>query len=234
MFVESADYSERVLRKFGDSVSRFGKGIQYVLFILMICLVLALPAAATEALDGTSANQMGDIVNDTIHPITTSSAIFPEDVTAEPTEYLPEPSAQALGMQTSEPVVLFDGTVALTEGTFECEASGTTYTVPNNTPLGALQAVAERRGFTYAVTDKKWEASEVLLLDDIGEYVYVKKGPEWACYVNGDKKDGYSGRDYGLNVIELAEDDVVIYCYGEDPTPDDADVLIRIVMGLED
>ncbi|NLZ30840.1 MAG: hypothetical protein GX885_08910, partial [Methanomicrobiales archaeon] len=109
-----------------------------------------------------------------------------------------------------------------------------TYTVPNNTPLGALQAVAERRGFTYAVTDKKWEASEVLLLDDIGEYVYVKKGPEWACYVNGDKKDGYSGHDYGLNVIELVEDDVVIYCYGEDPTPDDADVLIRIVMGLED
>ncbi len=233
MFVESADYSERVLRKIGDSVSRFGKGIQYVLFILMICLVLALPAAATEALDGTSANQMGDIVNDTIHPITTSSAIFPEDVTAEPTEYLPEPSAQALGMQTSEPVVLFDGTVALTEGTFECEAdnSGATYDVSNNTPLGALQAVAEREGFTYAVTDKRWGYDEVLLLDDINEY--TKADGKWFCYVNGEMKDGYKNHDAGLNVIELAEGDEIVFCYGGDPTPDDAEVLIRITVGVE-
>ncbi|MEG3056310.1 MAG: hypothetical protein RQM90_09625 [Methanoculleus sp.] len=109
MFVESTDCLERVLRKIGDSVSRFGKGIQYVLFILMVCLMLALPAVATDALDDTSANQMGDIIDDTIYPTTTSSATFSEDVTAEPVEDLPEPAAQTLGVQAVEPVVLFEG-----------------------------------------------------------------------------------------------------------------------------
>ena len=185
-------------------MSRLKNKIQYVLFILIVCLLLVSSAAATEA---------------------------PGDPGVNQAEYTPE-----LSMLAAETVPLFDGTVALTEGSFECTAynSGTAYTVPNNTPLGALQAVAERKGFTYAVTDKKWSAnSEVLLLDDIGEY--TRNGDKWVCYVNGVKKDdGYKVKENGLNVIALTEGDEVVFCYGSDPAPDDADVLIRIVMGLED
>ncbi|HNV38694.1 MAG TPA: hypothetical protein PKJ46_06005, partial [Methanoculleus sp.] len=135
-----------------------------------------------------------------------------------------------------EPVILFNGTVALIDGTFECTAynSDIAYTVQNRTPLGALQAVAERKGFTYDVTDKKWDGSEVLLLDNIGEYEYIKSVSKWVCYVNGVEKDGYSGHDDGLNVIALVDGDEVVFCYGSSPTPDNASVLIKIVAGTED
>ena len=229
MFVESADYLERVLRKIGDSVSRFAKRIQYVLFILMVCLMLALPAVAMDALDGTSANQTGDTIDEAIYPTAAPSATLPEDVTAD----LPEPPAQTLGVQAVEPVVLFEGTLALTDGTFDCTASsGNVYTVENQTPLGALQKVSELKGFLYAVGDKKWDASEVLLLDDVSEY--TRDNGKWVCYVNGVEKDGFKGHDEGLNIIALTEDDEVVFCYGKSPTPDDAEVLIKIVVDVED
>jgi DMSO/TMAO reductase YedYZ molybdopterin-dependent catalytic subunit len=132
--------------------------------------------------------------------------------------------------------VLFNGTVALDDGTFECTAynSGETYTVSNRTPLGALQKVSEQKGFTYNVTDKRWAYDEVLLLDDIDGYLYIKKTAEWACYVNGELKDGYGNHDDGLNVVALAEGDEVVFCYGSDPTPETATALITITVGLED
>ncbi len=186
-------------------MSYLEKKIQYVLFILMVCLLLVPPAVATEALGDTGVNQVEDAL---------------------------ELSTQTL-VQATEAVILFDGTIVLTKGTFECVAynSGATYTVPNNTPLGVLQAVAEREGFTYAVTDKRWGYDEVLLLDDIGEY--TNAGGKWFCYVNGEMKDGFKNHDAGLNVIELAEGDEIVFCYGENPTPDDADVLIRIIVAGE-
>ncbi len=229
MFVESADYLERVLRKIGDSVSRFTKRIQYVLFILMVCLMLALPAVAMDALDGTSANQTGDTIDEAIYPTAASSATLPEDVTVD----LPEPPAQTLGVQAVKPVVLFEGTLALTDGTFDCTASsGGVYTVENQTPLGALQKVSELKGFLYAVTDKKWVDKGVLLLDDVSEY--TRDNGKWVCYVNGVEKDGFKGHDEGLNIIALTEGDEVVFCYGKSPTPDDAEALIKIAVDVED
>jgi len=201
-------------------MSRLKKKIQYAMCILMVCLLLVPPAVAMEASSSADANQVENIVGD----LTPLSAEDP-----------PGTSAPAL-TQATEPMILFEGTVALTEGSFECTAynSGESYTVNNKTPLGALQAVAELRSFTYAVTDKKWDANnEVLLLDDIGEYKYVKGGSKWICCVNGDEKDGYTGKEHALNVVELTKDDEVVYCYGENPTPDNADVLIRITVGQE-
>lgn len=240
-------------------MSYLGKKIQYVLFILMVCLLLVPPAAA-ETLDNTGVNQTGSFVDDTVLPEATSSATLSEEVTATPTEVPPatatdevtaepteevvvatveedpaESSIQTLA-QATEPVILFNGTVALTDGTFECTAyeSGTAYTVQNKTPLGALQAVAERKGFTYEVTDKRWTEDEVLLLDNVGDYKYVKSGTKWVCYVNGIKKDGYNNHDAGLNVIALADGDEIIFCYGASPTPEDATALIKITVGVED
>jgi hypothetical protein len=89
-----------------------------------------------------------------------------------------EPDDESIGILSGE-TVLFNGTVALDNGTFECTAynSGVNYTVSNRTPLGALQKVSEQKGFTYNVTDKRWAYDEVLLLDDIDGYLYIKRRP---------------------------------------------------------
>ncbi|HRD25974.1 MAG TPA: hypothetical protein PLA39_06835, partial [Methanoculleus sp.] len=55
-----------------------------------------------------------------------------------------EPDDESIGILSDE-TVLFNGTVALDDGTFECTAynSRETYNVSNRTPLGALQKVSE-------------------------------------------------------------------------------------------
>jgi len=209
------------------------KRIQYVLLVLMICLLLVLPAAA-ETLDTPGLSPAESLINDTVASAATPSATPAEEMTVTPTEEPDESSVQTLAL-TTDPVILFNGTVMLTGGTFECSVGDKAYTVQNKTPLGALQAVAERKGFTYKAGDKKWaEDNKVLLLDDIGEYPYVKGTARWNCYVNGDLKDGYGNKDNALNVLALADGDRVIFCYGADPTPEDASVLIKIIVGLED
>ena len=116
--------------------------------------------------------------------------------------------------------VLYEGMVSLTpEATFDVTAyylnsEGTSYSVSETTPLGALQAAATAAGFTYAVTDKKYD-SGVLLLDDIGSYPYVKNGSEWYAYVNGVYKDGYATADDGLNLVELVNGDEVEFYYAD-------------------
>ncbi len=122
----------------------------------------------------------------------------------------------ALG-QTQTVDVLYDGTVALKAGeTFEVTASsGETYTVGWNTPFGALQTVAVAKGFTYAVTDKNFEKSGALLLDDVGKYTFVKGGSQWYAYVNGVFKDGFNNPDDALNLIPLAAGDKVEFYYAD-------------------
>ena len=124
--------------------------------------------------------------------------------------------------------VLYDGEVALAPGeTFSVTAynSGKAYTVKKNTPLGALQAAATAAGFTYDVTDKNIENSGALLLDNIGDYPYVKGGSQWRAYVNGEYKDGYNNPAGALNLIELVEGDKVEFYYAagiSDPADLDA------------
>ncbi len=203
------------------------KTTQYILFVLMVCSLLVLPAAAGETLPDGDVSPTDGILNTSMTPVATLA----EEPTAEPTD---EISAGLVEPLAGDPVLIFNGTVALTDGTFECTAydSAISYPVNNRTPLGALQAVAERKGFTYDVTDKRWEADGVLLLDNVGEY--IRDPDKWACYVNGIKKDGYKNHDAGLNVIALADGDTVVFCYGADPTPEVATALIKITVGLED
>ena len=194
--------------------------------MLMVCM-FAIPSAAAEISDDTGAGLMENTIDDTVASAVT---LLDEDEESE------EAPAQILGLVAATPVILFDGTLALTDGTFECTAynSGVAHAVQNKTPLGALQKVAERKGFTYDVTDKKWDQGEILLLDNIGEYKFVKSGPEWICYVNGALKDGYSDSNNAVNVVALANGDKVVFCYGINPTPENAEVLIRITVGVED
>jgi len=113
--------------------------------------------------------------------------------------------------------VLYDGAVTLTAGatfdvtSFVNDVSGTTYTVNETTPLGALEAT----GLTYAVSDKRYGYDGVLLLDDVS--TYLRKSPGyWYAYVNDVYKDGYMNTPAGLNVIELAGGDTVEYYYAAD------------------
>ena len=94
------------------------------------------------------------------------------------------------------------------------------YTINRTTPLGALDKVATLQGFTYNVTDKRWSYDQVLLLDDIGQYIR-KKPNYWYAYVNGVYKDGYQNTPNGLNVIELNTNDQVNFYYApnKDPNP---------------
>ncbi|MGI6549443.1 MAG: PKD domain-containing protein [Syntrophomonadales bacterium] len=110
--------------------------------------------------------------------------------------------------------VLYEGPVALSaDETFTVTIAEKGYTVKENTPLGALQKAAIANGFSYKLSDKKYADSGVLLLDDIGTYPYQKSGNQWFAYVNGVFKDGYEGQEYGLNIIELVDNDTVEFYY---------------------
>ena len=122
-------------------------------------------------------------------------------------------------------VTLYDDTITLNQGeTFTKQAynnaTGGQYTINRTTPLGALDKVATLQGFTYNVTDSRWSYDQVLLLDDLGQY--IRKNPNyWYAYVNGVYKDGYQNHPNGLNVIELNNNDQVNFYYApnKDPNP---------------
>jgi PKD repeat protein/DMSO/TMAO reductase YedYZ molybdopterin-dependent catalytic subunit len=138
---------------------------------------------------------------------------------------------------TTAPVVdtLFDGTVTLTTGeTFTKQAynnvTGGLYTINRTTPLGALDKVATLQGFTYNVTDKRWQYDQALMLDDVSHY--IRKSPGyWYAYVNGVYKDSYGNHANGLDVIELNNNDQVNFFYstGTNLTaPTDAIAAVKI------
>ena len=115
---------------------------------------------------------------------------------------------------TSAADVLFAGNVALDPGgTFTITVGSNQYPIDQNTPLGALHAASIAKGFTYKASDKKWGDSGILLLDDIGDYPYVKSGSQWRAYVNDVFKDGYADVKDALNKVELFEGDRVEYYY---------------------
>jgi len=119
--------------------------------------------------------------------------------------------------QAQECLALYDGKVTLIPNeTFTVEAYNNAsgiYTISRTTPLGALDKVASQQGFTYNATDKRWACDQVLLLDDIGEF--IRKPGYWYAYVNGVYKDGYGNHAGGLNVVELATNDQVNFYYAQ-------------------
>jgi DMSO/TMAO reductase YedYZ molybdopterin-dependent catalytic subunit len=131
------------------------------------------------------------------------------------------PQSAAAGTSTMD--VLYDGAVTLTPGeTFDITAynSESVYTVDRDTPLGALQAAAVAGGFTYDVTDKNYDESGALLLDNVDSY--KRKDPGyWYAYVNDVYKDGFNNPAGALNLIKLVDGDRVEFYYASgvsDPT----------------
>ncbi len=153
---------------------------------------------------------------------------------------IPQTVARAAGMD-----VVFDGAVSLSPGnSFQVKAynpGGETYTVDEGTPLGVLHAVATQKSITYDVTDKNYEASGALLLDNIGNYTYVKGGARWHSYVNGVLEDGFNNPEGALNLIELNEGDKVEFYFAAVPNASDLDAVkvnavaaIKTVVSLEE
>jgi PKD repeat protein len=114
--------------------------------------------------------------------------------------------------------ILFRGVVPIGEGTFSVTApSGKTYTPDRRTVMGALDAVAEMRGFAYVIGDKKYSESRLLFLDGVGEYPLEKStGKTWVCFHNGELLDDY-GRPStdAFNRRPVADGDTVLLWYGE-------------------
>lgn len=114
-------------------------------------------------------------------------------------------------------VILFRGNVPIEEGTFSVTApSGKTYTPDNRTLMGALDAAAKVRGFTYVIGDKKYTESRVLFLDGVNEHLLDKStGQTWVCLHNDVLLDDF-GRPStdAFNRRPVSDGDRVIFCYG--------------------
>jgi hypothetical protein len=143
----------------------------------------------------------------------------------------------AIKILTDEPApttdVIFDGSVALGEGTVAIESvEGNIYDVNELTPLGALFTVASEESISVNVTDKKFETMGILLLNDINEYLYVKGGDSWVCYLNGNLLDDYSNpATEGLNTCPLSVGDELLFLYGgDDVTEETATAKVAITV----
>ena len=141
---------------------------------------------------------------------------------ADPADLAAVEAAATAAVKTTasveEPVVmdvLYDGTVNLAVGeTFDVTAynSGLPYAVSQTTALGALDAAATSAGFTYDVTDKKMGSMGIMLLDNIGSYLYDDPG-EWLVYVNDVYKDGFADTADAINNCEVVDGDTVEFYY---------------------
>ncbi len=125
--------------------------------------------------------------------LTVTNAIGRDDETASIT-VTPSPTMD----------ILFDGTVSLTpDATFTQVAynSGLSYTVEEDTPLGALHAT----GLTYDETDIQWPLMGIFFWTFW--VVFYQKTPRkaWYAYVNDVYKDGLKKPAGALNLIELAD-----------------------------
>lgn len=142
---------------------------------------------------------------------------------------------------------LYDGGVILEEGTFDQTVNTNVYQVNNFTPLGALHAAAEAGGFDYVLTDKKMEDSGILMLNDVGEYIFKKVKDEggktveqwaWTCSVDGVTLDDYGNPSTeGLNIYPLENGNDVLFYYGDIKQdgygPEKAIAKVRIFIGGE-
>jgi len=209
------------------------KAVQHILFVLMVCSLLVLPAAG-ETFPGGNVSPGESTVNDTVTPeVTETPLVTPtEEPTVMPTESLDVAPMQFSTME-AEPVI-FDGTVTLPMGAFVLTASnsGKSYPVMNPTPLGVLHAVAESEGWIYNVTDKKYSGKGIFLLDDVDSY--LNDDGEWICYVNDVLKNGFVSESDGLNVVELSDGDIVTFYYGSGPNPDNATAIISATVDLDE
>jgi len=136
---------------------------------------------------------------------------------------------------------LFDGTVNLTPDTkftlVPYNNPTASYLVNTTTPLGALDSVNKSAGIRLDVTDKSYATKNILMVDNIGNYLYSKSGSityTWICQLNGVTLDDYGAPSTdGLNIKSLANGDQVNFYYGMKPvTPSNATAVVKIKVNI--
>jgi hypothetical protein len=120
--------------------------------------------------------------------------------------------------ETSSDIVglLYNGTVDTKGSLSVLSYSGTSYTVPGNTPIGILQILQEAGTINkLSIGDELMEKKGILLLDGIGNLSFGDEAG-WYVKVNGERlEDVVLAETMGLNRYLLNEGDVVLFILGD-------------------
>lgn len=120
--------------------------------------------------------------------------------------------------ETSSDIVglLYNGTVDTKGSLSVLSYSGTSYTVPGNTPIGILQILQEAGTINkLSIGDELMEKKGILLLDGIGNLSFGDEAG-WYVKVNGERLDDVVlSETMGLNRYLLNEGDVVLFILGD-------------------
>ncbi len=135
--------------------------------------------------------------------------------------------------------ILFDGPVNLAPDTkftlIPYNNLSASYQVNSTTPLGALDSFNKSTGIRLDVTDSSYGTKSILMVDNIGNYLYSKSAKlTWICQVNGVTLDdfGVPSAD-GLNIKSLTNGDQVNFYYGMKPvTPENATAVVKIKVNI--
>ena len=92
-------------------------------------------------------------------------------------------------------------------------------------------------GIRVDISDKSYGTKNILMVDNIGNYLYSKSGGitnTWICQVNGVTLDDFGApRTDGLNIKSLANGDQVNFYYGMKPvTPSNATAVVKIKVNI--
>lgn len=118
----------------------------------------------------------------------------------------------------SNPIIglLYNGTVDLESSLSVQAESGSSYTIPGNTPIGALEALLNAGAIDkLTIGDELMEKKGTLLLHGIGN-LSSGDGNGWYVKVNGERlEDVVLAETMGLSRYTLKEGDVVLYTLGD-------------------
>lgn len=113
------------------------------------------------------------------------------------------------------PELLYNGSIDVEKTVSIVAASGSSYTIPGNTPLGVLQSLAQSGAISkFSVGDELMKKKGVLLLDSI-ENLSSDADNGWFVKVNGVRlEDVVLSEIQGLNTYPLTEGNVVLFDLG--------------------
>ena len=117
--------------------------------------------------------------------------------------------------EINQAVILSETLPASEEEITVTAASGATYDIKKNTPIGLLQTLSEQGALTFALGDKAFEKKGILLLDAIDEYSFGNGANTWFVVVNDYQLQDFGlAETDGLNVYEVKSGDIVSFYYG--------------------
>jgi PKD repeat protein len=133
--------------------------------------------------------------------------------------------------------VIYNGTVTLTDGNFTwMDSSGSSHTIPNLTPHGALEEAYQQDGFTYG---GGWSSGKLTAfidwVDDGGtNFTYIAGPPKitWNYQLNGVYQN-YNSATTGVSNKAIGNGDHIEFYYGPNQTTtENATAVIRLNINI--